>query len=77
MIATLAKMLGLSRDQADASMRSEPAAKAVLSRRNFFVAGAAMTALAAIYLILTAGKTMSRGGTNNSTPSEGSTLILP
>lgn len=44
MIQTLAKMLGLSRDDAEASMHSERAARAVLTRRNLFAAGAAMAA---------------------------------
>ncbi len=42
MIALLAKMLGLSPEHAEASMHSERAARAVLTRRNLFAAGAAL-----------------------------------
>lgn len=42
MIAVLAKMLGLSSEHAEASMHSERAARAVLTRRNTFAAGAAL-----------------------------------
>lgn len=42
MIAQLARMLGLSPTDAEASMHSERAARAVLTRRNLFAAGAAM-----------------------------------
>lgn len=42
MIKQLAKMLGLSPEQAEASMHSERAARAVLTRRNLFAAGAAL-----------------------------------
>jgi hypothetical protein len=44
MIATLAKILGLSPEHAEASIHSERAARAVLSRRNLFAAGAALAA---------------------------------
>jgi len=47
MIQQLAKMLGLSRDDAEASMHSDRAARAVLSRRNLFAAGAALATGAA------------------------------
>jgi hypothetical protein len=46
-IAQLAKMLGLSRDHAEASMHSERAARAVLTRRNLFAAGGALASGAA------------------------------
>lgn len=42
MIATLAKMLGLTTEHAQASMFSERSARAVLTRRNLFAAGAAL-----------------------------------
>lgn len=42
MLDALAKMLGLSREHAEASMHSESAAKAALSRRDLFAAGAAL-----------------------------------
>ena len=41
-LATLARMLGVRRDLAEDALHSERAAKAVLSRRNLFAAGAAM-----------------------------------
>ena len=44
MIRTLAKMLGLSTEHTEASMHSERAARAVLTRRNLFAAGAALAA---------------------------------
>lgn len=42
MISTLAKMLRLNDEQAEASMFSEGAARAVLGRRNLMLAGAAL-----------------------------------
>lgn len=42
MIQQLAKLLGLTPEHAEASMHSERAARAVLSRRNLFAAGAAL-----------------------------------
>lgn len=42
MIQTLAKMLGLSVERAEATMHSECAARSVLTRRNLFAAGAAL-----------------------------------
>lgn len=39
-----ARMLGLGDDQAEDALRSESAARAVLSRRNLFAAGAALAA---------------------------------
>ncbi len=47
MLNTLARMLGLSPTDAEASMHSERAARAVLTRRNLFAAGAAMATGAA------------------------------
>lgn len=47
MIAALAKMLGLSTEHAEASMHSDRAARAVLTRRNLFAAGAALATGAA------------------------------
>lgn len=44
MISTLAKMLRLNDEQAEASMFSEGAARAVLGRRNLMLAGAALVA---------------------------------
>jgi hypothetical protein len=44
LLNTLAKMLGLSAEHAEASMHSERAARAVLTRRNLFAAGAALAA---------------------------------
>lgn len=44
MIKTLAKMLGLSTEHAEASLHSERAARAVLTRRNLFAAGGALAA---------------------------------
>ncbi len=41
---TFAKLLGLPRHQAEDALHSERAAKAVLSRRSFFAAGAALAA---------------------------------
>jgi len=43
----LAKLLGLSEQNAGDSLTSERAARAVLSRRNFFAAGAAMATASA------------------------------
>ncbi len=42
MIQALAKLLGLTPEHAEASMHSESAARAVLTRRNLFAAGAAL-----------------------------------
>lgn len=41
-LATLARMLGVHRSLAEDALHSERAAKAVLSRRSLFAAGAAM-----------------------------------
>lgn len=41
-LLTLARMLGVPRRFAEDALRSDSAARAVLSRRNFFAAGAAM-----------------------------------
>jgi hypothetical protein len=43
-LQTLAKMLGVPSHQAEDALHSESAARAVLSRRNLFAAGAAMAA---------------------------------
>lgn len=43
-LTTLAKMLGIPSHQAEDALHSESAARAVLSRRNLFAAGAAMAA---------------------------------
>ncbi len=43
-LSTLARMLGLSDEHAEASIHSENAARAVLTRRNLFAAGAALAA---------------------------------
>lgn len=44
MISTLAKMLRLNDEQAEASLHSEGAARAVLGRRNLMLVGAALVA---------------------------------
>ena len=43
-LQTLAKMLGVRADLAEDAMHSESAARAALSRRSLFAAGAAMAA---------------------------------
>lgn len=43
-LATLAKMLGVATHQTEDALHSESAARAVLSRRNLFAAGAALAA---------------------------------
>lgn len=43
-LQTFARMLGIAEHQAEDALHSERAAKAVLSRRSFFAAGAALAA---------------------------------